>query len=637
VAAVPLDRKLLVLRWALPIGVLLLAMLHEALIALLVGEPARWQGWIALAVYGVTGSVVGWIWATWIANAVGRRAEAEGRLREAFDELERNHGDLLALHDMGQFVQRAEDEQTVLEVAAEGSVKLTGAKGSTVVTFDDERDVLNLDMAWGLSDDYLSALRRRVDFGIDAGRCRTCHTLKTEMTSDCPLAVGLGDVALQEGLQSLICVPMVNEQDRVGVVSAYFTSLDGPPEDQVRLLDILTGAVAGSLAGLQLREKMGTISSVDATGDGRRDSPLESLAAQVLDIAVAGWQVPIGGLLLRDDSEDDGWSWAAQRGLDEEARRVFASQLAARAREQGVPVIVPEVAAANGGRDAAAAGHGLASGAAAPLIAEGRVVGVLFLGAERPRALVARHTDLLSAVARQIALAIRNAQLTAKLGEMAVLEERFRLSREIHDGLAQSLSYLGLQGERVEKLVARSAPPEEVLAELGEMRRAIRASYVDARESIDGLRLAVDEPESLSQRLSEYVVDFSRQSGIEAVFQSHPNPVSTDSGVALQLLRIAQEALTNVRKHAGARCVELALVASDAELELTVADDGKGFATAEEREHREREHRAHGLSSMRERAASLGGALTVATRPGQGTRIVVTVPVDGTHDQSPHR
>ena len=99
------------------------------------------------------------------------------------------------MHDLGQRLSSADDEQAVLELAAQAPLQLTAARASTVVSFDNERDRLKLDMAWGLSETYLSALRSRMDEGIPAARCRTCVPLRTKATSDCPLFVGLQTVA----------------------------------------------------------------------------------------------------------------------------------------------------------------------------------------------------------------------------------------------------------------------------------------------------------------------------------------------------------------------------------------------------------------------------------------------------------
>jgi len=616
---VPLHRQLRLLRWLAPLWVFALAALHQVAVRGVAGAlPPSWYNRTELTIYGLTGSLVAWIGLTWIAAAAERGAQAEARLRSAYAELEANHQRLLTLYELGQRVAAADDEQAVLELAAQAPLQLTGARASSVVTFDEERNRLKLDMAWGLSERYLQALRARLEQGVDAERCRTCTSLKTHVSSDCPLFVGIQSVAQAEGIGSLICLPMAREQERVGIISAYFPSTDGPPEDQVRLLNILGGAITAMLESLRVRTRqVGTIYALDQASQAPSLDTLGEFAAQVLDIVMTGWEAQAGGLFLYQDGTRT-WTCRAGRGLGENLsspQYALALELVQQAHAQASPVIIPDL----GGEGE----HRLLSAAAAPLLSEGETLGAIFLGAKRRRALNERHAELLRTIAHQTALAIRNAQLYNRLGQMAILEERYRLSREIHDGLAQTLGYLGLQAERLEALIA-SGRAQAALQEVSELRRTVRAAYVDVREAIDGLRLSVEQPGQLAARLRSYVSEFSRQSGIAADFEAWPDDLSVDPSIGLQLLRIAQEALTNVRKHALATQVYVRLSRSDKELELSVTDNGLGFPPSPQPES----HRSYGLVSMRERAQSLGGNLAVATRPGQGTRIIVTVPLE---------
>lgn len=617
--ALPLHRQLRRLRWLLPLLVFALAALHQwAVKGVVKALPPSWHNLSEVTVYSLTGSVVAWIGLTWIAAAAEHSAQAETRLRAAYAELEANHQKLLTLYDLGQRVAAADDEQAVLELAAQAPLQLTEARASSVVTFDEERNRLKLDMAWGLSERYLQALRARLEQGVDAERCRTCTSLKTHVSSDCPLFVGIQPIAQAEGIGSLICLPIAREQERVGIISAYFPSADGPPEDQVRLLNILGGAIAAMLESMRVRARqVGTLYALDQASQASTMDTLGEFAAQVLDIVMTGWEAQAGGLFLYQEGTHT-WTCRAARGLGESLNSpqyALALDLVQKAHAQASPVIIPDL-----GGDSE---HRLLSAAAAPLISEGETLGAIFLGARRRRALNERHTELLRTISHQTALAIRNAQLYNRLGQMAILEERYRLSREIHDGLAQTLGYLGLQAERLESLMT-AGRVQAALQELGELRRTVRAAYVDVREAIDGLRLSVEQPGQLATRLRSYVNEFSRQSGVAADFEAFPEDLNVDPAVGLQLLRIAQEALTNVRKHALATQVYVRLMLNDKELELSVTDNGLGFPPSPKPES----HRSYGLTSMRERAQSLGGNLAVATRPGQGTRIIVTVPVE---------
>ncbi|MCB9419830.1 MAG: GAF domain-containing sensor histidine kinase [Ardenticatenaceae bacterium] len=617
--SIPLHFQLRRIRWLAPVIVLVLAALHQLLLQNLIDLFfPRWAEAARLLVYTFTGSIVAWMGLSWLATAVARRAEAEIGLRDAYDELDANHQKLLALHDLGQNVAAANNKQVVLELAARAPLHLTEASSSTVVTFDGENGSsrLKLDMAWGLSENYLKALRTQIDKGVLADRCRTCTVLHAHVDGDCPLFAGLQDQAHQEGIRSLVCLPIVQANERIAVLSAYFPSADGPPEDQIRLLNILGGVVAAALESLHNRQlQVKTLNALDRAT--QTADALDDLAVQVLNIAISGWEAEAGGLFLYDEKSQT-WSCRAQYNLGQklaDPRFDLGLDMARQTLNRNTPLIIPDFEPE--------AHHGLRSVAAAPLVTEGQSVGALFLGANRPLALNDNHRELLATMAHQMALAIRNAQLYTQLGQMAVLEERYRLSREFHDGLAQTLGYLGLQSERLENLL-KIGQVDTAVTEFAEMRRSIRAAYVDVREAIDGLRLGTESVGQLAARLSEYTTEFTRQTGLHVNFTAVPESIQVPPAAALQLLRIAQEALTNVRKHAQAEEVDVRLRQFDGELELTITDDGRGFPHAMPVD---RQYRSHGLASMRERTESLGGSLTVATQPGQGTRIMVVVPV----------
>ncbi len=618
----PLHIRLRRLRWVAPVAVLILAALHQAGLHLIVDALSEsWHQEAELLIYGFTGSIVAWIGLSRIATSIAAHAEAEKQTLLAYAELESNHQKLLTLNEIGRQLGAANDEQTVLELAARAPHHLTGAQASTVVTFADDKDRLKLDMAWGLSDAYLQAFRARLATGISANRCRECSVLKTVATSDCPLFEGLHEKARADGIGGLICLPMVYEQERVGLISAYFPSVDGPPEDQIHLLNILSGVIASMLESLRARTRqtdaLYALDQVLQTGD--TGVPImRDFEDQVLFITTAGWEAQVGGLFLFDQ-ETQTWACRARQGLGDnltDPRFSLALELATQAHATGSAVISPDLAKE--------AGYDFLSAVAAPLIAEGQTLGAIFLGAKRKRAFDSRHVELLNTMAHQIALAIRNAQLYVQLDQLAVLKERYRLSREIHDGLAQTLALLNMQTERLENLI-QAGKNEAAAREVDEMRHSIQSAYLEAREAIEGLRQELDRPDQMASRLAEYSAQFSQKTGIQTHLTIDPEGLLVEPSVALQLFRIVQESMANVRKHARANRVEVSLKATESELELSITDNGRGFPDAMQPDLAAQRH--FGMTTMRERARNLGGALTVATGVNQGTRITVAVPL----------
>jgi signal transduction histidine kinase len=615
----PLYQQIARWRWVAPIIILILAALHElALWGLLDWSLTAYHALLTIALYGLSGSLVIWFALDWLIQNLARQEQTEAELRQAYDSLTQTHRQLLAVHDIGRELASAADMQQVLELAARAPTYLAGAQGSSVVTFDNEEGRLRLDMAWGLSDTYLHNLRRRVEAGIPASRCRLCDSLTAHVSGDCPLFAGMQDLARAEGIQSLVCLPIVREQKREGIISAYFPSPNGPPEEQVQLLNIVTNGIASALDSVRLRtSQMAAIYAVEHLTQTQQD--LDDLLEQVLETSLSGWAVQGGAILLYNE-QDGTWHRRVQHGLGDDPNHPYldlALNLAEEARQKGEPVLIPDLSQhSNGGFQHT---NGLHSAAAAPLISGGQQLGALVMVAKRPKLFQPRHAPFFSAIAHQAALAISNAQLHSRVQQMAVLEERYRLSREMHDGLAQTLGSLGWQLDHLKTLLEKKEL-QAMGQELADTRRMVREAYMDVREAIDGLRLAVGHPGGLAAALAEYVADFQNRTGITTDFQVDDEAFSLPAQVELQLLRIVQEGLTNIRKHAAAPHAWVRLQPRPDLIELTIADNGQGFDP-----HLPRGRHHLGLAGMRERVQSLGGSLTLATSPGRGTRITVTI------------
>jgi signal transduction histidine kinase len=216
-----------------------------------------------------------------------------------------------------------------------------------------------------------------------------------------------------------------------------------------------------------------------------------------------------------------------------------------------------------------------------------------------------------------------NLNIRRRIEREAIIEERRRIAREIHDGVAQSLSYLNLKTKSVSDLLT-SKDNVQALTELNEIREVVQDTYEDIRESIDQLSTEIKSVSILAS-LGYYVREFSSNNGIPVQFEIS-KPFAQLSPVAeLQLLRIAQEALTNVRRHAMASSVEVTLRNTAGEVEMVVKDNGKGFNLEELEEY---PPGYHGLAIIRERAEGLGGNVLITTAPDKGTEVKVNLPVE---------
>jgi signal transduction histidine kinase len=239
---------------------------------------------------------------------------------------------------------------------------------------------------------------------------------------------------------------------------------------------------------------------------------------------------------------------------------------------------------------------------------------------------VAFYAVLLLAVAAEARADVRGLRLAnAELLQLrdvelerATSEERARLAREIHDGMSQELWYAKLKQAR---LTSMTGLPAEARALADEVGGAIESALSEARQAILALRPA--EGASFAQVMSRYVEDFADRFGIPATCEADGAGERLPTRHQAELLRILQEALTNVHRHADATRVRVRLAATGEGLRLEVADNGRGFSASEADASR------YGLRGMRERAGIIGAELLVESAPSDGTRVSVTVPLEG--------
>ncbi len=216
-----------------------------------------------------------------------------------------------------------------------------------------------------------------------------------------------------------------------------------------------------------------------------------------------------------------------------------------------------------------------------------------------------------------------NLNIRRRIEREAIIEERRRIAREIHDGVAQSLSYLNLKTKAVSDLVA-SQNMVQALTEISDIRKVVQDTYEDIRESIDQLSAEV-RTLPMIPTLANYTREFGNNNGIRVRFEV-PKGLPQLSPVAeLQLLRIAQEALTNVRRHALASEVGVKLEKTNQTVEMVVKDNGRGFVLDDLEKS---PPGYHGLNIIKERAEGLGGSVDISTAPGEGTEIRVSLPIE---------
>ncbi len=358
---------------------------------------------------------------------------------------------------------------------------------------------------------------------------------------------------------------------------------------------------------------------------GQELSALDNLA-EGIPAVVTKLRELSGGDVVGCAALDERWRrmrWEALQGQREETtlRHCWSADegLTAQVLTRGTPL--------TGDAGEALPGEAVESALAVPIRARERVFGFLLVGYRQPHSFGGEEIRLLTGVATQAGVAMNNAELYQQVQEMAVLEERERLARELHDGLAQSLSYLNLKLQTVEAQLDEGKI-RQAQREMAQMQKVVEDSYADVRQGIFALKTRISSPGFLNT-LADYLREYQGSCGIATELQLEPADLELKlpQSAEIQLLRIVQEALPNVRKHAGATRVEVQVRRLEQTVSCVVSDNGQGFEP--ERPIDDANHH-YGLSVMSERAELLGGHLEIASRPGAGTRLTVWLPY---HDE----
>jgi two-component system nitrate/nitrite sensor histidine kinase NarX len=200
--------------------------------------------------------------------------------------------------------------------------------------------------------------------------------------------------------------------------------------------------------------------------------------------------------------------------------------------------------------------------------------------------------------------------------ERATLEERTRLARELHDGLAQDLWFAKLKHQR---LIPYVPDDQKELAE--EVTQAIDSAIQEAKQAVVTMRAAEDRERPLEELMSRTIDEFAARSGVRADFSAADLPDALPPRTQVEVLRVLQEALTNVRKHADATVVRVSADFQDNTMRLTIVDNGRGFRPEETSGD------GLGVQGMKERARLMGGDLRVMSEPSGGTAVDLIVPV----------
>lgn len=526
-----------------------------------------------LVFYGGVGPLATYFTIAWILEGIKVRARMELEQARLYKELD-------TVQVLIKRLAEASDLEEVLDVAARGLVQASGAKSGMLVLPGQVFRVMDAD--------------------------GTLHSTPDGFPTELP------KVTEHRGAENgtLLAVPFYSSGRLSG--GAYLKFSLEMTMEQRTLVEALSGEVGTAIEAAQQRTRdLMTLYQVDESIRAERNMNrlLESVLTRMMERSSA----EAGFAYLVDQDGVLRLVWARDfDGIIHQGGAVstFAKEVA----EARTPLMTSDAPTETMLK---CASHAIG----VPMLEGEHLEGVLVLAYQHNPPLEGAGVQLLALMANQATLAVRNARAYLYSEELAINEERNRIAREIHDGIAQSLAFTAIKLDLAERLLERD--PEKARTEIVLSKQTLREQIKEVRRSIFALRPIDLERFGLVETVKKYVSDFGEQHNIltDLSVQGEVHLSPSDEAV---IFRILQESLNNVAKHSQAKRVWVSLVAGES-VTLMVGDDGKGFDPSLVGE-RVTTAGGLGLKQMRERIEARGGSYHIDSQMGQGTTVTVTLP-----------
>lgn len=582
---------------------------------------SAWPGWgealrdVALALLFVAG--VYFFTRKWI-EITTERNELREKLASQVRQLEVASERLAAVFRLRQHFVEARDEDDVIAWLLQLTGELKGVNGASFVPLDEHGQPLAtrgfgehpplVTEAWV---EYLASPAIR-------DRCKVCEN-HNHLSTSCPLLKGPFTDSI-----GIYCLPIRRGEREYGVLNLYVQDVDKLDLDTRLFLQSIVDEAAVGLEGVWLRKR--ELSALQQLQSVRQKADLSALLSGLLENVKQSLDADFA-LLVVDGSESlylepdlASGGTAKEKSICGEfpaQARLFVDGILRSVIETAEPVLLSNVTHPKSDMP------GVCAVLAVPLLsADQSPLGALLVGNQRQKNFHQRQLDLMQIVAGQIALVVLNTRQVAELQFKTMMEERTRLAREIHDGLAQTLGFLKLQTAQMLNYLERGET-QRLQHSILSYYEALSAAYEDARYAIDDLHIS-PSGQRINTWIERTVAEFSDNLGTDKL-EVHLDCVVVDSQVLpevqAQLVRILQEALSNVRKHSAAGQVWISCHEQNRDLVLEIRDDGNGFSPTDVSTYSQ-----HGLRGMRERAELIGADFQVISRADQGTVVRVSLP-----------
>jgi PAS domain S-box-containing protein len=528
------------------------------------------------------------------------------------------------------------DLASVLEEIVTQALTTLGADRAAIFMVDLEADRISYAHSIGLSPEYMDEISRRyreVPGSLVLDSLEPVHILDAQTD---PSTEAVREAIVREGYHTLAALPLIGRGKKMGALAVYRDAIRAFAPEMLALAQSFANQAAVAIENARLyqqtdeklQSRVKELSALYAIAEKMNHSlDLDKVLQLSLDSAMEVVGTDSGGILMLDPLAGDLFLRTHRGGSPELIRAVSYTK----ADEGLMPrmlnsvLTIDDLSEVTKDRRLAIEKEGIRSLVSIPLKAEESTLGVMVIASRSPHTFASEELELLAAIGNQVGLAVDRANLQAQELRAAILEERQNMAWQMHDDIAQTLGFLGLQVDTVAGS-SSLAQDVEVQAKLEEIRKAIEDAYRRVRSSITRLEEDVPGHFDLGAALLEIISEFEEQTGCRVESRVDGSQLlRLPPSVAFQVTYIIREALTNVGKHSGADYVHLTLRGlEDDRVEVTIQDNGQGFdPDSEQRSGRG----GFGLRFMRERAEGIGGSLRIESQPGQGTQVVVSLPL----------
>lgn len=592
-------------RLLIPGGVFIGILIVSALVWSIVGGTNAVLG-VKLAYGGITLllavslSLLSWNWFT------HRRENQEPNARGATNIAEREslQRRLDGMVQLNELLINAQNEEELIEDALKIISGVVGSVGASFVPYDEWGQPLRAHIYGAYPSPVLRAWSEHLSSPGVRQRCQVCKDLHGDLENECPLL----DAPFTDILK-IFCLPLKRNDRAVGIVNLY---LRADQEISLELNDYLVTLLEEMALAIEItrlrNQELITLRQLQLAHS--QPEELNAIVAKLVDGLREVLDFKHSRTIFRP--AEPGFSgFEFMAGNDP----WLSSDEASGMLHQGMQMVISKTPTIQ--MQPHKDGTGLLL---LPFrLPEGTIIGAVIMTGARLMELQPRQSALIETVTTQAALLVENERRRLETEYRTIIQERVRLAREIHDSLAQTLAYLKLTAAQMQTQLAQG-DLLRLAQSLQHSHEALSDAYLETRQAIDNLRFAPQQ--DIVSWLGQIAVNFEQTNGLKVQLTIPERLSQISSEVQAQLVRIIQEALSNVRKHSQASNVWINVREWNDMLIFDISDDGIGFS-AEDVPDLSR----HGLRGMRERAELIGAEFQIISQAALGTTIHIEVPV----------